>query len=92
MTVKLPLRACETGDRSGVDLALRLAPTPGVAAVAHPPAVREQAPPRPPDHAARRDLVADLDRAGTRVPVIVSGGLRTAEQARDAYASRAPTR
>ncbi len=84
VTVKLR-SGIETGDRSGVDLALRLADA-GVSAVAIHPRSASKHHSGPPDHRLVRDLVAELDRAGTRVPVIVSGGLRTAERARPAYA------
>src|SRR6185295_15233724 len=70
------------GDRSGLDLAVRLVEEAGVAAVAlHPrsAAVRHRG---KPDYALVRQLVRRV--AGT-VPLIVSGGVSTADEARRAY-------
>jgi nifR3 family TIM-barrel protein len=69
------------GDRSGVELAVRLAEEAGVAAIAlHPrPAAQHHA--GEPDHGLVRELAERVS-----VPVIVSGGLRSAERARRAYA------
>jgi tRNA-dihydrouridine synthase B len=71
------------GDRSGFDLAVRLVEEADVAAVAmHPRSAADQHKGSP-DYALVRELVARL--AGRPVPVIVSGGLDTAEAARRAY-------
>ena len=75
----------EPGDRCGVELAERLVAEAGVAAVAlHPRPARQFHRGRP-EYELVGELADALDRAGTRVPVIVSGGLRTAEEARRAY-------
>jgi tRNA-dihydrouridine synthase B len=67
------------GDTSGLELAERLAGA-GVAAIAfHPRAASEQHSGAP-DYGLVRELVERVD-----VPVIVSGGLRTADRARAAY-------
>ena len=84
VTVKLR-SGLQAGDRSGVELARRLVAEAGVAAVTLHPRPAGQRHRGRPDYALVAGLVAALDRDGTRVPVIVSGGLRTAEQARDAY-------
>jgi tRNA-dihydrouridine synthase B len=75
----------EPGDRSGVDLAERLVAEAGVAAVALHPRAARQFHRGGPAYELVRELAAALDRAGARVPVIVSGGLETAEAARRAY-------
>ena len=68
------------GDRSGLDLAVRLVEEAGVAAIGfHPRSASVHHAGRP-DHALVRELVRRVD-----VPVIVSGGLRTAEATRRAY-------
>jgi tRNA-dihydrouridine synthase B len=68
------------GDRSGFDLALRLAADAGVAAIGfHPRSAATRHAGRP-DYDLARELA---DRAG--VPVILSGGLRTAAAALAAY-------
>jgi len=69
------------GERSGLDLAVRLADEAGVAAIAfhpRPAAVQHKG---DPDLGLVRELVERVS-----VPVIVSGGLRDAEAARRAYA------
>ena len=79
VTVKLR-SGLEPGDRSGLELARRLVAEAGVAAVTlhpRPARVRHRG---EPDYAAVRELAASVD-----VPVIVSGGLGTAECARRAY-------
>ena len=79
VTVKLRsgLRA---GDTSGVGLAVRLASEGGAAAIGfHPRPATIQHKGRP-DYALVRELVEQVE-----VPVVVSGGLRTAEAARRAY-------
>jgi tRNA-dihydrouridine synthase B len=79
VTVKLR-SGFELGDRSGVELARRLAADAGVAAVTlHPrPAAAHHG--GAPDYGLVRDLAVELD-----VPVIVSGGARNAEGARKAF-------
>jgi tRNA-dihydrouridine synthase B len=79
VTVKLR-SGLEPGDRCGLDLARRLVAEAGAAAVAmhpRPARVRHRG---EPDYAAVRELVASVE-----VPVIVSGGLDTAERARRAH-------
>jgi nifR3 family TIM-barrel protein len=81
VTVKLR-SGIDPGDRSGVDLALRLVEEAGVAAVAlHPRSAAAQHRGKP-DYALVRQLV---ERLAGAAPVIVSGGLGTADQARRAY-------
>ncbi len=75
----------EPGDRSGFELARRLVADAGIAAVALHPRPAKQFHRGRPDYALVRELGEALDRDGNRVPVIVSGGLRTAAQARRAY-------
>lgn len=75
----------EAGDTSGVDLAERLVADAGVAAVALHPRPAKRFHRGQPEYALVGDLKARLERAGTGVPVIVSGGLRSAELARAAY-------
>jgi tRNA-dihydrouridine synthase B len=68
------------GGREGFDLAIRLAEHAGVAAVGfHPRAATNQHKGQP-DYALARELVGRIE-----VPVIISGGLDSAEAARDAY-------
>jgi nifR3 family TIM-barrel protein len=79
VTVKLR-SGIEPGDRSGLELAKRLAADVGVAAITlHPRPAKVHHKGRP-DYALVRELAAALD-----VPVIVSGGARTAARARRAY-------
>src|SRR4051812_17149117 len=80
VTVKLR-SGVEPGDRSGFELALRLAGEEGAAAIAfHPRPAAVQHKGRA-DYALARELVERVE-----VPVIISGGLETAEAARRAYA------
>jgi nifR3 family TIM-barrel protein len=82
VTVKLR-SGIEPGDRSGVNLAVRLVAEAQVAGIAlHPrtAAVRHEG---APDYGLVRELARRLDGSG--VPVIVSGGLQTAALARRAY-------
>ncbi len=82
VTVKLR-SGIDPGDRSGVELAVRLVEEAQVAAIAMHPrsaAVKHKG---DPDYALVSELVARLE--GANVPVIVSGGLSTAERARRAY-------
>ncbi len=70
----------EPGERSGLELARRLVEEAGVAAVTlHPRSARVHHKGEP-DYALVRELVDAVD-----VPVIVSGGARTAAAARRAY-------
>jgi tRNA-dihydrouridine synthase B len=79
VTVKLR-SGVEPGDRSGFDLALRLVAEAGVAGVAfHPRAASVHHAGRA-DYSLAGELAAQLD-----VPMIISGGLRTAAAARHAY-------
>jgi tRNA-dihydrouridine synthase len=75
----------EPGDRSGIELALRLVGEAGISAIAfHPRPARRHHRGRP-AYELVAELVERLERSGTPVPVIVSGGLTTAESARAAY-------
>jgi nifR3 family TIM-barrel protein len=79
VTVKLR-SGLEAGGREGFDLALRLAAEAGVAGIGfHPRAAATQHKGEP-DYGLARELVGRLD-----VPVIISGGLDTAADARHAY-------
>ncbi len=79
VTVKLRsgLRA---EDRSGFDLAVCLAEGGGAAAIAFHPRAASAGHKGEPDYALTRELADRLE-----VPVIVSGGLKSAEAARSAY-------
>ncbi|HYP55272.1 MAG TPA: tRNA-dihydrouridine synthase, partial [Solirubrobacterales bacterium] len=79
VTVKIRsgLRA---GDRSGFELAIRLVEEAGVAAIGFHPRAATVGHKGQPDYGLTRALVERID-----VPVIVSGGLRSAEAARRAY-------
>jgi nifR3 family TIM-barrel protein len=79
VTVKLR-SGIEVGDRSGFELAVRLAEEAGVAAIGFHPRAATVGHKGSPDYALTRELVG---RVG--VPVIVSGGLKSAEAARRAY-------
>jgi tRNA-dihydrouridine synthase B len=79
VTVKLR-SGLEPEDRSGVELAVRLADEAGVAAVCLHPRSADARHRGSPDYGLVREL---KERAA--VPVIVSGGLRSAERARRAY-------
>ncbi|HWW67709.1 MAG TPA: tRNA-dihydrouridine synthase [Solirubrobacterales bacterium] len=79
VTVKLR-SGIQVGDRSGFELALRLAEEGGVAAIAFHPRAAALGHKGEPDYALTRELVERVD-----VPVIVSGGLKSAEAARRAY-------
>jgi tRNA-dihydrouridine synthase B len=80
VTVKLR-SGIEAGDRSGFELAIRLVEEAGVAAIAFHPRAATKGHKGKPDYALTRELVERLE-----VPVIVSGGLSSAEAARRAYA------
>jgi tRNA-dihydrouridine synthase B len=79
VTVKLRsgLRA---EDRSGFDLAVRLAEEGGAAAIAFHPRAASAGHKGAPDYELTRELAERLE-----VPVIISGGLKSAEAARSAY-------
>jgi nifR3 family TIM-barrel protein len=79
VTVKLR-SGIEAGDRSGFDLAVRLAEEAGVAAIAFHPRAATVGHKGSPDYALTWELV---ERVG--VPVIISGGLKSAGAARHAY-------
>jgi tRNA-dihydrouridine synthase B len=79
VTVKLR-SGLRPGGREGFDLALRLAGDAGVSAIGfHPRSAATQHKGQP-DYALARELVDRLE-----VPMIISGGLDTAEAARQAY-------
>jgi nifR3 family TIM-barrel protein len=79
VTVKLR-SGIEAGDRSGFELAVRLAEEAGVAAIAFHPRAATKGHKGAPDYELTRELVERVE-----VPVIVSGGLSSAEAARRAY-------
>ena len=79
VTVKLR-SGIAAGDRSGFDLALRLAEEGGVAAIGFHPRAAIKGHKGAPDYALTRELVERVE-----VPVIVSGGLSDAAAARAAY-------
>ncbi len=79
VTVKLR-SGIEAGDRSGFDLAARLVEEAGVAAIAFHPRAATKGHKGKPDYELTRELVERVE-----VPVIVSGGLDSAEAARRAY-------
>jgi tRNA-dihydrouridine synthase B len=79
VTVKLR-SGIEAGDRSGFELAVRLADEAGVAAIAFHPRAATKGHKGKPDYELTRELVERVE-----VPVIVSGGLSSADAARRAY-------
>ena len=79
VTVKLR-SGIEAGDRSGFELAVRLAEEAGVAAIAFHPRAATKGHKGAPDYRLTRELVERVE-----VPVIVSGGLSGAAAARRAY-------
>jgi len=79
VTVKLR-SGIEAGERSGFDLAVRLAEEGGVAAIAFHPRAATVGHKGSPDYELTRELTERVE-----VPVIVSGGLKSAEAARVAY-------
>ena len=79
VTVKLR-SGLEPGDRSGADLAVELIEEAGVAGVAFHPRSASVGHKGEPDYALAAELVERVD-----VPVIISGGLSTADAARRAY-------
>ena len=80
VTVKLR-SGIEPGERSGFDLAVRLADEGFVAAIAFHPRAAAVGHKGEPDYALARELAERI-----AVPVIISGGLSTAEAAKRAYA------
>ncbi|MDX6602445.1 MAG: tRNA-dihydrouridine synthase [Solirubrobacterales bacterium] len=79
VTVKLR-SGIEVGDRSGFELAVRLVEEAGVAAIGFHPRAATVGHKGSPDYALTRELVERIE-----APVIVSGGLKSAEAARRAY-------
>jgi nifR3 family TIM-barrel protein len=79
VTVKLR-SGIEAGDRSGFELAVRLAEEAGVAAIAFHPRAATKGHKGKPDYELTRELVERVE-----VPVIVSGGLSSAEAVSRAY-------
>jgi tRNA-dihydrouridine synthase B len=79
VTVKLR-SGIEAGDRSGFELAIRLAEEAGVAAIAFHPRAATKGHKGKPDYELTRELTERIE-----VPVIVSGGLSSAAAARRAY-------
>jgi tRNA-dihydrouridine synthase B len=79
VTVKLR-SGIEVGDRSGFDLALRLAEEAGVAAIGFHPRAATVGHKGSPDYPLTRELAERIE-----IPVIVSGGLKSAAAARHAY-------
>ena len=73
VTVKLR-SGIEAGDRSGFELAMRLAEEAGVAAIAFHPRAATKGHKGKPDYELTRELVERVE-----VPVIVSGGLASAD-------------
>jgi nifR3 family TIM-barrel protein len=84
ITVKLR-SGLHPGDRSGYELAIRLAEEAGVAAIGfHPRSAALHHKGRP-DYELARELVAELRGRGLDCPVVISGGLGDATRARHAY-------
>jgi tRNA-dihydrouridine synthase B len=79
VTVKLR-SGIEAGDRSGFELAIRLVEEAGVAAIAFHPRAATKGHKGKPDYELTRELAERVE-----VPVIVSGGLSSADAARRAY-------
>jgi nifR3 family TIM-barrel protein len=79
VTVKLR-SGIRPGDRSGVEVAHRLVDEAGVAGLCIHPRHASQRHSGAPDYELARQLVEELP-----VPVLISGGLRSAERARDAF-------
>jgi tRNA-dihydrouridine synthase B len=80
VTVKLR-SGLRPGDTSGLELARRLAESGAVAAICLHPRHASQRHSGQPDYEAARLLIEQLP-----VPVVLSGGLRTPQRAREAYA------
>src|ERR1700761_5637457 len=79
VTVKLR-SGIKSKDRSGFDLAIRLAEEAGVSAIGFHPRAAVQGHKGKPNYAMTRELTECLD-----IPVIISGGIFGAEAARRAY-------
>ena len=79
VTVKIR-SGMRVGDRSGFDLARRLVADAGVSAIGFHPRSAKAHHGGHPDYDLARELADCLD-----VPMIISGGLATAERAREAY-------
>jgi tRNA-dihydrouridine synthase B len=79
VTVKIR-SGIEAGDRSGFELAIRLVEEAGVAAIGFHPRVATKGHQGSPDYALARELVERIE-----VPVVISGGLASADAARRAY-------
>ena len=79
VTVKLR-SGIRPGDRSGVTLAHRLAEEAGVVGLCIHPRHASQRHSGAPDYELARELIEELP-----VPVMISGGLRDAQRARDAF-------
>jgi tRNA-dihydrouridine synthase B len=73
-----------SGGREGFDLAVRLAEEAGVAAIGFHPRSAATQHKGEPDYALARELVGQID-----VPVVISGGLDSADAARNAYEASA---
>ena len=84
VTVKLR-SGLRPGDRSGFDLAIRLAAEAGVAAIGFHPRPATVHHKGRPDYELAAALVAELSKRGLDCPVIISGGLGDAAKARHAY-------
>ena len=84
VTVKLR-SGVRPGERSGRDLALRLAGEVGVAAIGFHPRSAEVHHSGTPDYELAADLAEQLDARGLDCPVVISGGLGDADRARVAY-------
>ncbi len=80
VTVKLR-SGLRPGDRSGLELARRLAQEGAVAGICLHPRHASQRHTGRPDHEAARELIESL-----AVPVIISGGLHTPERVHEAFA------
>jgi len=80
VTVKLR-SGLRPGDRSGIEVSRRLAESGAVAGICLHPRHASQRHTGRPDYALARELVETLP-----VPLVLSGGLRTLEHAREAYA------
>ncbi|MGH2867347.1 MAG: tRNA dihydrouridine synthase [Solirubrobacteraceae bacterium] len=80
VTVKLR-SGIRPGDRSGVEVARRLVHEAGVAGLCIHPRHASQRHSGAPDYELARQLIEELP-----VPVLISGGLRSAPQAREAFA------
>jgi len=84
VTVKLR-SGLRPGDRSGYDLALRLAEEAGVAAIGFHPRPATVHHKGRPDYELAAELAAELRHRDLDCPVIISGGLGDAAKARHAY-------